>query len=318
MSHRDAKTPNGRRGHNRPVLDGNADFPAFQPTTSSSLYSRLRCALRLSLVLIWAFWTCSIQAILIRLPGRLKIMMPRIFWKGVCRILGIKTRVIGQSAGGIRSARDVREGKRPVVFVANHCSWLDIAIIGSELPVVFVAKGEVGKWPLIGTASRLGRTIFVSRNRQETGRELQDMAERLWDGDDIVLFPEGTSSDGSRVLPFLSSFFAVAKPGRLEQVGLPKAPPVLIQPVSVVYDSLEGLPVGRSRRNVFSWYGDMDLAPHLWSFGQWRSMGASLMLHEPITPDDFRSRKELSQATFAAVNGGAAELRRGLPNATES
>ncbi|GEM17632.1 lysophospholipid acyltransferase family protein [Gluconobacter oxydans] len=318
MSHRDAKTPNGRRGHNRPVLEGNPDFPASQPTTSTTLYSRLRCAGRLSLVLIWAFWACSMQAILVRLPGRLKIMMPRIFWKGVCRILGIRIRVIGHSAGGVRTARDVREGKRPVVFVANHCSWLDIAIIGSTLPVVFVAKGEVGKWPLIGTASRLGRTIFVSRNRQETGRELHDMAARLWDGDDIVLFPEGTSSDGSRVLPFLSSFFAVAKPGRLEQVGLPKAPPVLIQPVSVVYDSLEGLPVGRSRRNVFSWYGDMDLAPHLWSFGQWRSMGASLMLHDPITPDDFRSRKDLSRATFEAVNNGAAELRRGQPKGTES
>lgn len=130
------------------------------------------------------------QAILVRLPGRLKIMMPRIFWKGVCRILGIRIRVIGHSAGGVRTARDVREGKRPVVFVANHCSWLDIAIIGSTLPVVFVAKGEVGKWPLIGTVSRLGRTIFVSRNRQETGRELHDMAARLWDGDDIVLFPK--------------------------------------------------------------------------------------------------------------------------------
>ncbi|MFT8807691.1 lysophospholipid acyltransferase family protein [Gluconobacter sp.] len=318
MSHRDAKTPNGRRGHNRPVLDGNAGFPAFQPTTSTSLYSRLRCIRRLSLVLIWAFWVCSIQAILIRLPGRLKIMMPQLLWKGVCLIMGVRTTIIGRSAGGVRTAKDVRSGQRPVVFVANHCSWLDIAIIGSALPVVFVAKGEVGKWPLIGTASRLGRTIFVSRNRQDTGRELKDMAARLWDGDDIVLFPEGTSSDGSRVLPFLSSFFAVAKPGRLEQAGLPKAPPVLIQPVSVVYDRLEGLPVGRSRRNVFSWYGDMDLAPHLWAFGQWRSMGASLMLHDPINPEDYRSRKELARATFKVVNDGAAELRRGLSKDTES
>ncbi|WP_338126187.1 lysophospholipid acyltransferase family protein [Gluconobacter kondonii] len=315
MSHRDAKTPKSRRGHNRPVVDENAAFPAFQPTTSTSLYSRLRCALRLSFVLIWTFWACSLQAVLVRLPGRLKIMMPRIYWRGVCRILGIKTKVIGSSAGGVRTAKDVRNGKRPVVFVANHCSWLDIAIIGSELPVVFVAKGEVGKWPLIGTASRLGRTIFVSRNRKDTGRELQEMAAHLWYGDDIVLFPEGTSSDGSRVLPFLSSFFAVAKPGRLEKVGLPKAPPVLIQPVSVVYDSLEGLPVGRSRRNVFSWYGDMDLAPHLWSFGQWRTMGASLMLHEPITPDEFLSRKDLSRATYEAVSTGAADLRRARPKA---
>ena len=264
------------------------------------------------MVLMWAFWLSSFQYVFIHLPGSAKIRLPRIFWGMIARILGLQLRVVGQSAGGIRSAKDVQRGERPIVYVANHCSWLDIVAVGGVLHTVFVAKGEVGSWPLIGTISRLGRTIFVSRNRQNTGKELHDMADRLWDGDDIVLFPEGTSSDGSRVLPFLSSFFAVAKPGRLEQAGMPKPPPVLIQPVSIVYDRLEGLPVGRSRRSVFSWYGDMDLTPHIWSFGQWRSMRATILLHPPLNPEDFKSRKELANATFNAVRDGAALLRQGL------
>ncbi|GAD11492.1 1-acyl-sn-glycerol-3-phosphate acyltransferase [Gluconobacter frateurii NBRC 103465] len=312
MSHRDAPSPSGRRRHNRPIIDESVNFPADQATTQSSIFSRLSCIGRLIAVLIWAFWAGCLQALFIRLPGPAKIRLPRVFWYTIGRILGLQFRVIGTPAGGIRTARDVQNGERPIVYVANHCSWLDIIAVGGVLHTVFVAKGEVGTWPLIGTISRLGRTIFVSRNRQNTGKELHDMADRLWDGDDIVLFPEGTSSDGSRVLPFLSSFFAVAKPGRLEQAGMPKPPPVLIQPVSIVYDRLEGLPVGRSRRSVFSWYGDMDLTPHIWSFGQWRSMRATVLLHPPLNPEDFKSRKELANATFKAVRDGAAQLRQGL------
>ncbi|GAC87073.1 1-acyl-sn-glycerol-3-phosphate acyltransferase [Gluconobacter thailandicus F149-1 = NBRC 100600] len=312
MSHRDAPSPSGRRRHSRPIIDESVNFPAVQATTQSSAFSRLSCIGRLAAVLIWAFWAGCLQTIFIRIPGPAKIRLPRFFWRTIARILGLQLRVIGQSAGGIRTAKDVQRGEQPIVYVANHCSWLDIIAVGGVLHTVFVAKGEVGTWPLIGTISRLGRTIFVSRNRQNTGKELHDMADRLWDGDDIVLFPEGTSSDGSRVLPFLSSFFAVAKPGRLEQAGMPKPPPVLVQPVSIVYDRLEGLPVGRSRRSVFSWYGDMDLTPHIWSFGQWRSMRATVLLHPPLNPEDFKSRKELANATYKAVRDGAAQLRQGL------
>lgn len=312
MSHREAPAPSGRRRHSRPIIDESVNFPVTQATTQSSALSRASCIARLITVLVWAFWMSIFQSVFVRLPGSAKIRLPRVFWRMISRILGLQLRVIGHQAGAIRTAKDVANGERPIVYIANHCSWLDIIAVGGTLHTVFVAKGEVGTWPLIGTISRLGRTIFVSRNRQNTGKELHDMADRLWDGDDIVLFPEGTSSDGSRVLPFLSSFFAIAKPGRLEQAGMPKPPPVLIQPVSIVYDRLEGLPVGRSRRNVFSWYGDMDLTPHVWSFGQWRSMRATVLFHPPLNPEDFKSRKELANATFKAVQDGAARLRQGL------
>lgn len=300
-----------RRPDPRPVLSAEELSATHAVTTRTSTASRLLCVGRLVLIFLVTFWMGCVQSVLVQFPHHAKIRLARRYWATVTRLLGLRVRVIGQCAGGMRTAADVQADQRPVIYVANHSSWLDIATMGGVLNSVFVAKGEVVSWPLIGIVSRLGRTIFVSRNRQNTGRELQDMAQRLRDGDDITLFPEGTSSDGSRVLPFMSSFFAVAKPGRLEQAGGPKPPPVLIQPVSIVYDRLEGLPVGRMRRKVFSWFGDMDLAPHIWSFGQWRTMRVTVLLHPPLEPEHFKSRKELANAAHRAVSDGAAEIRQG-------
>ncbi len=86
--------------------------------------------------------------------------------------------------------------------------------------------------------------------------------------------------------------------------------PPLIQPVSVVYDRLAGLPTRRSTRAVFAWYGDMDLASHFWRLAQWRGMRASVLMHPPLDPREFADRKQLAQAAWDAVAGGAAAMRQ--------
>ena len=98
-----------------------------------------------------------------------------------------------------------------MVFVSNHSSWVDVPVVGGVLDGCFVAKGEVSRWPVVSTIARLGRTVFVSRQRGATARERDAMRGRLARGDNLILFPEGTSSDGSRVLPFRSPFFALAE-----------------------------------------------------------------------------------------------------------
>ena len=180
-------------------------------------------------VLLWTLPCMPVQAVCLMLPGRAKVVFARFYWSMVCRLLGLQVRVIGAAAG--------RAGGRPVVFVSNHSSWLDIPVLGGRLDACFVSKDEVGRWPLVGTIARLGRTVFISRQRHATGRERDAMRERLAAGDNLMLFPEGTTSDGSRVLPFRSAFFAIAE----------GADPPLIQPVSVVYDRLGGLPDGASQ-----------------------------------------------------------------------
>jgi 1-acyl-sn-glycerol-3-phosphate acyltransferase len=266
--------------------------PAPQDVTASGrLLGRLLAFGRVAAILLFTPGCCVVQAVLLRSPGRGKVRFAAFYWAAVARLLGLRVRVLGTPAA---------PSARPLIYVCNHASWLDIPALGGTVQGCFVSKDDVAGWPIVGTIARLGRTVFVSRSRQSIGRERDEMGGRLAGGDALVLFPEGTSSDGSRVLPFRSSFFAAA-------FG-PAAP--LIQPVSVVYDRLAGLPVGRISRTVFAWYGDMSLTPHLWELAQWRGKRASLLFHPLLDPRDFPTRKALSQATWEAVAGGAAALRQ--------
>lgn len=234
-----------------------------------------------------------IQTVMLAIPGRGRIVFARMYWAMLCRLIGLRVRVIGQAS----------VTGRPVVFASNHSSWLDVLVLGGRLDACFVAKAEVGTWPVVSLIARLGRTVYVSRRATRTGHERDDMHRRLADGDNLILFPEGTSSDGSRVLPFRSAFFAIA-----DGTARP-----LIQPVSVVYDQLAGLPIGRASRPVFAWYGDMALGSHFWRLAQLRGLRATVLLHQPIDPARYASRKELSAAVYAVVADGAAMLRQNRP-----
>jgi lyso-ornithine lipid O-acyltransferase len=262
---------------------------------------RVRVVRRGFAVLAWTLPAMLIQALCLVLPGHTKIAFARLYWTVFTRLIGIKVRVIGTAAK--------RQGGRPVVYVSNHSSWIDVPVIGGVLDGCFVAKGDVATWPVIGTMARLGRTVFVSRSRTATGRERDAMRAVLKAGDNLILFPEGTSSDGSRVLPFRSSFFALAeaRPGE-DRNDLP-----LIQPVSVVYDRLSGLPAGRASRPVFAWYGDMDIASHFWRLTQHIGLRATVLLHAPLDPARFEDRKALSQAVWQIVADGASTLRQNRP-----
>lgn len=247
-------------------------------------------------VLLWTLPAAVVQAACLLLPGRPKVVFARLYWAGVCRLLGLRVRVLGKTPP---------PGGRAVVFASNHTSWLDIPTLGGAVEACFVSKEEVGRWPLVSTVARLGRTVFVSRRAANTGRERDAMRARLAAGDNLVLFPEGTSSDGARVLPFRSSFFSIVEGGGGE--------PPLIQPVSVVYDRVGWLPIGRAGRPVFAWYGDMDLGSHFWRLAQWRGLRVTVLLHAPVDPAGYASRKALAQAVQQAVADGAATLRQNRP-----
>jgi 1-acyl-sn-glycerol-3-phosphate acyltransferase len=263
---------------------------------------RVRVIRRLITILLWTLPSMLAQALCLLLPGRPKVVFARLYWATFTRLMGIRVRVIGKPVCG-------SGGGRSIVFVANHSSWVDVPVVGGVLNGCFVAKGDVAKWPVISTIARLGRTVFVSRQRGSTARERDAMRQVLDRGDNLILFPEGTSSDGSRVLPFRSAFFALAeiRPGT-DPARLP-----LIQPVSVVYDRLDGLPAGRASRPVFAWYGDMDIASHFWRLGQHVGLRATVLLHAPLDPAGFADRKALAQAVWHTVADGASTLRQNRP-----
>lgn len=262
---------------------------------------RLRAARRGAAILALTLPCMAIQAVCLALPGRAKVAFPRFFWGRFTAGLGLDVRVVGELAS--------KRSGRPVIFVSNHSSWIDVPAVGAVLPGSFVAKGDVENWPVVRTIARLGRTVFVSRQRGSTARERDAMQAVLARGDNLILFPEGTSSDGSRVLPFRSSFFALAEG---KGIGDPNRRP-LIQPVSVVYDRLNGLPAGRSSRPVFAWYGDMDLASHFWRMTQHLDMRVTVLLHAPLDPATFPDRKSLSRAVWQTVADGASMLRQNRP-----
>ncbi|PPQ26835.1 lysophospholipid acyltransferase family protein [Rhodopila globiformis] len=262
---------------------------------------RVRVARRALGVVAWTLPAVMIQAACLILPGRAKIEFAKFYWAIFTRLIGIKVRVIGSRADNV--------AKRPVIFVSNHSSWVDVPVLGGVLDGCFVAKGDVASWPVIGLIARLGRTVFVSRSRTTTGKERDAMRAKLAAGDRLILFPEGTSSDGSRVLPFRSSFFALAKPDGEDDSG--EVP--LVQPISVVYDRLGGLPAGRAARPFFAWYGDMDIVSHFARLTQHIGLRVTVLLHAPLDPARFADRKALSQAVWQIVADGASTLRQNRP-----
>lgn len=147
---------------------------------------------------------------------------------------------------------------RAVLFVSNHVSWVDIVVIGSISPVAFVAKSEVRKWPLVGITAQIQRTVFVERTRRhQAANAVGEIAQRLASGTSVVLFAEGTSSDGNRVLPFRSALIGAVNAPVRDDEG------ILIQPMSICYTGQYGLPMGRQNRPLVAWYGDLDFLPHI-------------------------------------------------------
>jgi len=252
----------------------------------------IRMALRLLLMLGWTLPCMVIQAVCLALPGRAKVRFAQFYWRGAARIMGLRIKIQGQVTP-----------YRPVLFIANHCTWLDIIVLGATLPGCFVAKGDIAHWPFISWIAKLGRTIFVSRAKATLERERGALEGRLAAGDNIILFPEGTTSDGTRILPFQSSFLAIA--------AAPSKP--AIQLVTLVYDELDGLPVLRRDRPEISWYGDMTMAAHYPRIGGRKSIGASLIIDPPIPAGTYASRKILSTILQARLEAMAAALRQGRP-----
>ena len=245
---------------------------------------------RLLTFTLWTLLCAPVQAVLLALPGRGKARLPVIYWAGCCWCLGLRVRIIGAPVSHAL----------PTVFVSNHSSWMDIPALGSCLPACFIAKGEVGRWPVISIIARLGRTVFVSRRAAGAARENADIARRLGDGDSLILFPEGTTSDGARVMPFRSAFLAIAESDR----------PHILQPVSIMYDEIDFLPARRADRALFAWFGDMDLASHFARIARHRGLRVTIELHPPVDAAGGLTRKQLAASVWRQVAMSAAELRR--------
>jgi lyso-ornithine lipid O-acyltransferase len=256
----------------------------------------LRLAAFLSL---WAFFfalvaLAHVWTSVLGLPNRWKIIsrLSRSFTFLVRTILNIKVTVVGEE-GQLESGG--------YVMICNHVSYVDGIVLASMFPIVFVSKREVKRWPMIGQWNTLCGTIFINRQRKDLVASLvKEMRRKLKQEANILLFPEGTSTNGERILPFQTA--PLAAPLRNRSI---------IVPVSLAYKSIDDEPVTVSNRDLVYWYGDMEFLAHFWKLLSLRNIEVIVTIQPKIEcfryKDNSAGRKMLAADCYNRVLGRLTE-----------
>ncbi len=243
----------------------------------------LRVGFFLLVLLVVSGLMIPVQLLALRFDWPLRRRLPRYWHRLALWFLGIRVHVHG-----------TLETNRPLMIAANHASWKDILVLGSLADVAFIAKTEVASWPVFGFLARLQKTIFVVREeKRRTGEQVNEIAARMADGEIVVLFPEGTTSDGNRILGIKSSLFgaaAAALPNDEDGV-------VHVQPVAIAYTRVQGMPMGRYYRPIAGWPGDTGLMEHLIGVLRAGALDVDVTFGETVEFKKGDSRKALAIRT---------------------
>ena len=237
---------------------------------------------RLGYVALWLIVFIVPVLVVYILPNRFKQFVYQSFYKIICRIFRIKIHVTG------KIAKD-----HPILFASNHVSYLDILILGASLPSSFISKASVGSWPIVGFIAKLTGTILIERKKSQAGNHLSALKDSIKKKKNLTLFPEGTTGDGISVLNFKSSLFKIAEDHN-----------ITIQPVTIKYTKINGLPVHRNEASELAWIGDMDLQPHLKNLLKMGTVEAEVIIHEALPKID--NRKEIASKSQEIVAAGLA------------
>jgi len=244
-----------------------------------------RASVILFLFMLLTLPLMPVQALLIATGTPLQRYLPCWYHRLVCRLLSVRVHLSGESPAG-----------HAVLFASNHISWLDIPILSSITPVSFIAKQEVAGWPFISWLAKLQRSVFVDRTRRSAVKETTNaVIERLDKGERVVLFAEGTSSDGNQVLPFKSSLFAAVEPNGADHGGH------LLQTVAIVYTRVYGLPMNRQQRPWIAWYGDMDMLSHAWGVLKGGPIDVHVRFGKPVSMALVGDRKKMAEHAHLRV-----------------
>ena len=235
-------------------------------------------------------------AIVSRLNPPLSLHMCAAYHRYLCWCFDFHIERVGEPVG--------HRADEPVLYVINHISWADIIVLGSMIRGCFVARGDLKEWPVFGKLADLQRTIYVNREaRHRAGAQRSEIADRLVSGDDVLLFPEGTSGSGTSVLPFKSTLFGIIDDDRLANL--------VIQPVTLSYTELNGMPLLRARRDIVAWVGDMGFGVHISRLLSQHSLRAHVQFHPAVRRSGFANRKLLARACEQLIAEGLERANMG-------
>lgn len=191
---------------------------------------------------------------------------------------------------------------KPGAVVGNHASWLDIFVLNASQRIFFISKSEVAGWPVIGFLARVAGTLFVRRDARAARTQTADLEARLQAGHQLLFFPEGTSTDGLRVLAFKPTLFQAFFAPELKAKAH-------IQPVTIVYHA----PAGQDPA-FYGWFGEMEFGPHfLTVLAERRGGRVELIYHPPLRVADFENRKALASQAEQLVRAAMPSARQSLP-----
>jgi len=247
-----------------------------------------------------------LQALIVALRLPFWTVLPRWFHRLGCTFVGLRVKLLGAPSTG-----------RPTLLVSNHISWTDIIAVGSVADVTFVAKQEVGKWFFVGFMAGLQKTIYVDRTRRsDAGRTAREMGRHMADGNAVLLFAEGQSDIGTHVLPFRSALVGAAQHA-MQAAG---AEDVTIQPVTIAYTRLQGLPVSRNERSLIAWIKSKSVKQNIRDIlgGPVKDVTIAFGTPLPLAAGD--NRKAVTKAAENQVRAMLVALNRGgtLPQKTQA
>ena len=247
------------------------------------LYSPILSFLRFLVFIPWVIGIATLHLITSFLSNKFFFIFYRLLFVGATKIFGIQVNISGIAK------------KKKVLFVSNHISYLDILVLGSSVDAIFIAKSEIKGWPIINKLCSIGKTIFVERTEiRSVKSQMKVIEENMVKGFNVILFPEGTSSDGSKVLNFKSSLFGLIDFKNLRNYD--------IQPVSISYSKLDGLPLDKFFRPFLAWFGGMDLISHAWKFLGLGLSEVNVHFHNSKKFSDFLDRKHACNFCYEIIS----------------